>query len=209
VIRLLIADDHPVVRAGLRAVLETEADFEIVAESATAEHAVTLTGDREVDVVLMDIQFGPGMGGVDATAAMLARAGAPRVLILTTYDTEADILAAIEAGASGYLLKDAPPDELAAAVRAAAAGRSALAPSVADRLLDRMRAPMPALTRREMEVLQLVANGLSNIEISRRLFLSEATVKSHLVHVYTKLDVDSRTSAVAAAAVRGLIRGPS
>jgi DNA-binding NarL/FixJ family response regulator len=209
VIRLLIADDHPVVRAGLRAVLETEADFEIVAESATAEHAVTLTGDREVDVVLMDIQFGPGMGGVDATAAILARPGAPRVLILTTYDTEADILAAIEAGASGYLLKDAPPDELAAAVRAAAAGRSALAPSVADRLLDRMRAPRPALTRREMEVLQLVANGLSNIEISRRLFLSEATVKSHLVHVYTKLDVDSRTSAVAAAAARGLIRGPS
>ncbi|MGH8827627.1 MAG: response regulator [Jiangellaceae bacterium] len=205
-IRLLIADDHPVVRAGLRAVLETEADFEIVAESATAELAVALAGDLKVDVVLMDIQFGPGMGGVDATAAILARPGAPRVLILTTYDTEADILAAIEAGASGYLLKDAPPDDLAAAVRAAAAGRSALAPSVADRLLDRMRAPSPALTRREMEVLQLVADGLSNIEISRRLFLSEATVKSHLVHVYTKLDVDSRTAAVATAAARGLIR---
>ncbi|MGA5406917.1 response regulator [Streptomyces lavendulocolor] len=203
-VRLLLADDHPVVRAGLRAVLDTEPDFAVVAEAATAERAVELAGG--VDVVLMDLQFGSGMHGSEATAAITARAGAPRVLVLTTYDTDADILAAVEAGASGYLLKDAPPEELAAAVRTAAAGRSALAPAVAHRLMDRMRTPAEALTRRELEVLQLVGEGLSNQQISKRLFLSQATVKSHLVHVYAKLGVDSRTAAVAAATARRLIR---
>ncbi|MEW2588091.1 response regulator transcription factor [Streptomyces virginiae] len=207
-IRLLLADDHPVVRAGLRAVLDTEADFAVVAEAATAERAVELAAGRQVDVVLMDLQFGPGMHGSEATALITARAGAPRVLVLTTYDTDADILAAVEAGASGYLLKDAPPEELAAAVRTAAAGRSALAPAVALRLMDRMRTPAEALTKRELEVLQLVADGLSNQQISKRLFLSQATVKSHLVHVYAKLGVESRTAAVAAAATRRLIRTP-
>ncbi|MFJ9592376.1 response regulator [Streptomyces virginiae] len=207
-IRLLLADDHPVVRAGLRAVLDTEADFAVVAEAATAERAVELAAGRPVDVVLMDLQFGPGMHGSEATALITARAGAPRVLVLTTYDTDADILAAVEAGASGYLLKDAPPEELAAAVRTAAAGRSALAPAVALRLMDRMRTPAEALTKRELEVLQLVADGLSNQQISKRLFLSQATVKSHLVHVYAKLGVESRTAAVAAAATRRLIRTP-
>ncbi|MEV7562128.1 response regulator [Streptomyces sp. NPDC048331] len=209
-IRLLLADDHPVVRAGLRAVLDTEPDFAVVAEAATAERAVELAAGEPVDVVLMDLQFGPGPGmhGSEATALITARPGAPRVLVLTTYDTDADILAAVEAGASGYLLKDAPPEELAAAVRTAAAGQSALAPAVALRLMDRMRTPAEALTKRELEVLQLVADGLSNQQISKRLFLSQATVKSHLVHVYAKLGVDSRTSAVAAAAVRRLIRTP-
>lgn len=206
-IRLLLADDHPVVRAGLRAVLDTEPDFAVVAEAATAEQAVELAAGP-VDVVLMDLQFGPGMHGSEATAAITARPGAPRVLVLTTYDTDADILAAVEAGASGYLLKDAPPEELAAAVRTAAAGQSALAPAVALRLMDRMRTPAEALTKRELEVLQLVADGLSNQQISKRLFLSQATVKSHLVHIYAKLGVDSRTSAVAAAATRRLIRTP-
>jgi DNA-binding NarL/FixJ family response regulator len=203
-IRLLVADDHPVVRAGLRAVLDTEPDFAVVAEAATAERAVELAPD--VDVVLMDLQFGPGMHGAEATAVITGREGAPRVLVLTTYDTDADILAAVEAGAGGYLLKDAPPEELAAAVRTAAAGRSALAPAVAHRLMDRMRTPAQALTKRELEVLQLVGDGLSNQQISKRLFLSQATVKSHLVHVFAKLGVDSRTAAVAAATARRLIR---
>ncbi|MGW7439062.1 response regulator [Streptomyces sp. NPDC054849] len=207
-IRLLLADDHPVVRAGLRAVLDTEADFAVVAEAATAERAVELAAREPVDVVLMDLQFGTGMHGSEATALITARPGAPRVLVLTTYDTDADILAAVEAGASGYLLKDAPPEELAAAVRTAAAGQSALAPAVALRLMDRMRTPAEALTKRELEVLQLVADGLSNQQISKKLFLSQATVKSHLVHIYAKLGVDSRTSAVAAAATRRLIRTP-
>ncbi|RFC71479.1 response regulator transcription factor [Streptomyces sp. AcE210] len=205
-IRLLLADDHPVVRAGLRAVLDAEADFEIAAEAATAERAVELAAAGGVDVVLMDLQFGAGMHGSEATAAIAARPGAPRVLVLTTYDTDADILAAVEAGASGYLLKDAPPEELAAAVRTAASGQSALAPAIAHRLMDRMRAPAEALSRRELEVLQLVRDGLSNQRISKELFLSQATVKSHLVHIYAKLGVDSRTAAVAAATARGLMR---
>ncbi|WP_455352202.1 response regulator [Streptomyces sp. SYSU K217416] len=209
-VRLLLADDHPVVRAGLRAVLDTEPDFQVVAEASTAEQAVERAAAGDVDVVLMDLQFGPGqLHGSQATAAISARPGAPRVLVLTTYDTDADILAAVEAGASGYLLKDAPPEELAAAVRTAAAGRSALAPAVAHRLMDRMRTPAQALTKRELEVLQLVGDGLSNQQISKRLFLSQATVKSHLVHIYAKLGVDSRTAAVAAAGARRLIRRPS
>ncbi|MDJ0381844.1 response regulator transcription factor [Streptomyces sp. G-G2] len=207
-IRLLLADDHPVVRAGLRAVLHTEPGFAVVAEAATAERAVELAASEPVDVVLMDLQFGAGMHGSEATALITARPGAPRVLVLTTYDTDADILAAVEAGASGYLLKDAPPEELASAVRTAAAGQSALAPAVALRLMDRMRTPAEALTKRELEVLQLVADGLSNQQISKKLFLSQATVKSHLVHIYAKLGVDSRTSAVAAAGARRLIRTP-
>lgn len=205
-IRLLLADDHPVVRAGLRAVLETEADFQVVAEAPTAEQAITLAAELDVDVVLMDLQFGAGMHGSAATAVITARPAAPHVLVLTTYDTDADILAAIEAGAVGYLLKDAPPEELATAVRTAAAGKSALAPAIALRLMDRMRAPDAALSRREIEVLQLVADGHSNLQISQQLFLSQATVKSHLAHIYTKLAVDSRTAAVAAATTRGLIR---
>ncbi|WP_338701967.1 response regulator transcription factor [Streptomyces sp. Q6] len=205
-IRLLLADDHPVVRAGLRAVLAAEPDFEIVAEAPSAERAVELAGAGGVDVVLMDLQFGAGMHGSQATALIAALPEGPRVLVLTTYDTDADILAAVEAGAAGYLLKDAPPEELAAAVRTAASGRSALAPAVALRLMDRMRAPAEALSRRELEVLQLVRDGLSNADIARELFLSQATVKSHLVHVYAKLGVDSRTSAVAAATSRGLMR---
>lgn len=207
-IRLLLADDHPVVRAGLRAVLDTEPGFRVVAEAPTAERAVEVAASGEVDVVLMDLQFGAGrMHGAQATAAITAAGpGAPRVLVLTTYDTDADILAAIEAGASGYLLKDAPPEELSAAVRTAAAGQSALAPAIAHRLMDRMRTPGEALSRRELEVLQLVKAGLSNQRISKELFLSQATVKSHLVHIFAKLGVDSRTAAVATATARGLMR---
>ena len=194
-IRLLLADDHPVVRAGLRALFAAEPDIEIVAEAATAEDAVAACARTGADVVLMDLQFGQAgrdsaarQQGVDATRALCADDDAPHVLILTNYDTDADILSAVEAGASGYLLKDAPPAELVAAVRAAAAGESALAPSVADRLTG------------------LVAAGKSNRDIGGQLFLSEATVKSHLVHIFTKLGVGSRTSAVARARELGAIR---
>ena len=205
-IRVLLADDHPVVRAGLRAVLGTEADIEVVAETATAEDAVARAAQGDIDVVLMDIQFGKGMNGAEATAAIAGHAPAPRVLIVTTYDSDADILPAIEAGATGYLLKDAPPEDLAAAVRTAAEGRTTLASSVADRLMARLRTPGTALTRRETEVLALVAEGLSNQAIGQRLHLTEGTVKSHLARIYTKLGVDSRTAAVATATDLGLIR---
>ncbi|MFJ3779336.1 response regulator [Streptomyces sp. NPDC090075] len=205
-IRLLLADDHPVVRAGLRAVLETEPGLVVVAEAATAEEAIVRAAEGGIDVVLMDLQFGKGMGGAEATARITVRPGAPRVLVVTTYDSDADTLPAIEAGATGYLLKDAPPEDLAAAVRAAAAGRTALAPSVAERLMNRLRRPGTALTRRETEVLTLVADGLSNQAIAHRLHLTEGTIKSHLVRIYTKLDVDSRTAAVATATHLGLIR---
>ena len=205
-IRLLLADDHNVVRAGLRAVLATEPDLVVVSECATAEEAVILAASLDVDVVLMDLQFGDGLDGAAATAAITAVADGPRVLVLTTYDADADILAAIEAGASGYLLKDAAPADLSHAIRAAANGQPALAPSVANRLMDRMRNRGSALSPREIEVLQLVADGLSNDKISKRLFLSQATVKSHLVHIYTKLNVESRTAAVATAQQQGLIR---
>ncbi|AXL87490.1 DNA-binding response regulator [Streptomyces sp. CB09001] len=205
-VRLLLADDHPVVRAGLRAVLETEPGMVVVAEAATAEEAVARAARGDIDVVLMDLQFGGGMNGAEATAAIAARPGAPRVLIVTTYDSDADTLPAIEAGATGYLLKDAPPEDLADAVRTAAAGRTALAPAVADRLMNRLRTPSTTLTRRETEVLALVAGGLSNQAIGQRLHLTEGTVKSHLARVYAKLDVDSRTAAVATAASLGLIR---
>ncbi|MFC3454953.1 response regulator [Amycolatopsis speibonae] len=205
-IRLLLADDHPIVRAGLRAVLETEPGLVVSAEAATAEDAVARAAEGDIDVVLMDLRFGSGMTGAEATAAITARPGAPRVLIVTTYDTDADTLPAIEAGATGYLLKDAPPEDLAAAVRTAAAGRTTLAPTVADRLMNRMRMPTTALTLREIEVLVLVADGLSNRAIADRLHLTEGTVKSHLARSYTKLGVDSRTAAVATATDLGLIR---
>ncbi|MET8795440.1 response regulator transcription factor [Nocardia sp. NPDC004568] len=205
-IRLLLADDHPVVRAGLRAVLETEPGVAVVAEAATAEEAVGRAGAGDIDVVLMDLQFGAGMNGTEATARITARPGSPRVLVVTTYDSEADILPAIEAGATGYVLKDARPEDLVAAVRTAAAGRTALAPAVADRLLNRLRTPGVALTRRETEVLTLVAAGLSNRAIGADLRLTEGTVKSHLARIYTKLGVESRTAAVAAATDAGLIR---
>lgn len=205
-IRLLLADDHTLVRAGLRAVLDVEPDLHVVGEASTAEEAVALAAGQGVDVVLMDLQFGGGMHGAEATAAIGTLASPPRVLVLTTYDTDVDILAAIEAGASGYLLKDAAPDELVSAIRTAAAGGSALGPAIAQRLMDRVRDRGAALSGREIEVLQLVADGLSNQQIGRQLVLSQATVKSHLVHVYTKLRVGSRTAAVAAAQAQGMIR---
>ncbi|MCC6315693.1 MAG: response regulator transcription factor [Thermomicrobiales bacterium] len=205
-IRLLMADDHPVVRAGLRALLAAEADFTIAIETGAAEDAVAAAMREPVDVALMDLQFGGAMQGVEATRRLRALPHPPVVLILTNYDTDADILGAIEAGASGYLLKDTPPAEIMAAVRAAAAGGSALAPAVASRLMSRVQAPTRQLTPREADVLTLAAEGKSNKEIGRDLFLSEATVKSHLARVFAKLEVASRTAAVAKARQTGIIR---
>lgn len=205
-IRVLIADDHPVVRAGIRALLDGEADLEVVGEAPTADDAVALATTSAPDLVLMDLQFADDQRGVEATRRIRALPSPPHVLVLTNYDTDTDILSAIEAGASGYLLKDAPPDELVAAVRAAAAGESALAPVIASRLMARMRSPQVTLSARELEVLELVAQGASNADIAGRLHIADATVKSHLVHVFTKLGVASRTAAVNAARSQGMLR---
>ncbi|WP_067816257.1 LuxR C-terminal-related transcriptional regulator [Nocardia inohanensis] len=210
-IRILLADDHAIVRAGLRALLDSgvaesdSADIEVIGEVATAEEAVAFCATTPVDLVLMDLRFGPGQSGAQATAAVRELPAPPNVLVVTNYDTDADILGAIEAGASGYILKDTPPAELLAAVRSAAAGESVLSPSVASKLMTRVRKPDTTLSPREIEVLRLVADGHSNREIGKRLFLSETTVKSHLVHIYSKLGVKSRTSAVARARERGAI----
>nr|WP_168926499.1 response regulator transcription factor [Corynebacterium striatum] len=208
----MLADDHEIVRLGLRSVLEGAEDIEVVGEVATAEAAVSAAQAGGIDVILMDLRFGAGiegtrvMGGAEATAAIRSSMSTPpKVLVVTNYDTDADILGAIEAGAVGYLLKDAPPHELLAAVRSAADGDSALSPIVADRLMTRVRTPRTSLTPRELEVLKLVAAGASNREIGQDLMLSEATVKSHLVHIYDKLGVRSRTSAVAAAREQGVL----
>ena len=209
-IRVLLADDHEIVRLGLRAVLEDANDIEVVGEVSTAEAAIAAAQAGGIDVILMDLRFGAGAEGTlvstgaDATAAIKrTMKNPPNVLVVTNYDTDADILGAIEAGAVGYLLKDAPPADLLAAVRSAAEGDSTLSPVVANRLMTRVRTPRTSLTPRELEVLKLVAAGSSNRDIGKVLFLSEATVKSHLVHIYDKLGVRSRTSAVAAAREQG------
>ncbi|MDR7330500.1 LuxR C-terminal-related transcriptional regulator [Corynebacterium guangdongense] len=211
-IRVLLADDHEIVRLGLRAVLEEAEDIMVVGEVATADAAISAAQAGGIDVILMDLRFGAGVEGTKVTTGAAATAAIknsmenpPKVLVVTNYDTDADILGAIEAGAVGYLLKDAPPQELLAAVRSTAEGDSALSPMVADRLMTRVRSPRMSLTPRELEVLQLVAGGSSNREIGQELMLSEATVKSHLVHIYDKLGVRSRTSAVAAAREQGVL----
>ena len=205
-IRIVIADDHPIVRAGLRAVIDSEADLDIVGEASTPSAAIELADSLAPDVILMDLQFGTDETGVDATTRIQQLPSAPHVLVLTNYDTDMDILGAVEAGAVGYLLKDAPPHELLAAIRAAAAGESALGPTIASRLLGRMRNTQNILSPREQSVISLVADGATNADIARSLHISESTVKSHLVHIFTKLDATSRTSAVAEARSRGIIR---
>ncbi|WP_279366334.1 response regulator transcription factor [Microbacterium testaceum] len=205
-IRVVIADDHPVVRAGVRALLDAEADIEVVGEAATADEAVALAASLAPELVLMDLQFGERAAGAEATRRVRALAAPPYVLVLTNYDTDGDILGAVEAGASGYLLKDAPPHELLAGVRAAAAGQSALAPAIAGRLLARLREPRVTLSVREIEVVRLVARGASNAEVAARLHITDATVKSHLAHVFSKLGVSSRTAAVSAARALGILR---
>jgi DNA-binding NarL/FixJ family response regulator len=205
-IRLVIADDHLVVRAGLRAMLGAHPDVDVVGEATTGAQAIDLADRLRPDVVLMDLRM-PEVDGVAATARIRERQPDVHVLVLTTYDTDADILKAIEAGATGYLLKDATRDELVRAVRAAATGTSVLAPAVASRLMGRLRAPgHEALSAREIEILAQVARGRTNKEIAAALFISEATVKTHLLHIFAKLDVQDRTQAVTVALDRGILR---
>ncbi|MFE6776529.1 response regulator [Streptomyces sp. NPDC057702] len=204
-IRVLVADDHAVMRAGVVALLAPEPGVLIVGEAADGAEAVAATRALAPDVALLDLRM-PRMDGVTATAEIVAGPTATRVLILTTYDTDAEIERAVEAGAVGYLLKDASREQLVAAIEAAARGETVLAPQVAERLVARLRRPAPvALTGRELEVLGAVADGLSNAEIGRRLVIGEATVKTHLLRVFAKLDVSDRTHAVVVALDRGLL----
>ncbi|KAB2974886.1 MULTISPECIES: response regulator [unclassified Streptomyces] len=207
-ITLLIADDHPVVRDGLRGMFESAPGFTVLGEAASGEEAVERAAALDPDVILMDLRM-PGGGGVAAIAHLTRTGARARVLVLTTYDTDTDTLPAIEAGATGYLLKDAPRDELFTAVRAAAEGRTVLSPAVASRLVSAVRTPRnerdEPLSAREREVLALVARGTSNREIARELFISEATVKTHLTHLYAKLGVNDRAAAVATAYERGIL----
>jgi DNA-binding NarL/FixJ family response regulator len=204
-IRLLIVDDHPVVRDGLGGMFESDPEFEVVGEAADGAEAVRAAEVLAPDVILMDLRM-PRMDGVAAITELARRGSTARVLVLTTYDTDSYVLPAIEAGATGYLLKDAPRAELLRAVHAAARGEAALAPSVATRLVSRVRTPGSApLSQREVEVLELVASGNGNRETAARLFISEATVKTHLLNIYSKLGVGDRAAAVAEAFNRGLL----
>ncbi len=205
-IRLLLVDDHPVVRTGLQGMLAGQPDFEVVGEAADGAEAVALVERLRPDVVLMDLRM-PGMDGVAAIRHIKARQPEVQILVLTTYDTDADILRAIEAGATGYLLKDMGREELARAIRAAARGEAILAPPVAAKLMQQVRTPgEERLSARELEILHLVAQGKSNKEIARHLHISQATVKTHLLHIYEKLGVSDRTAAVAEGVRRGILR---
>ncbi|MDA2812212.1 response regulator transcription factor [Nocardiopsis sp. RSe5-2] len=204
--RLFLVDDHPIVRTGLTALFAGEEDVEIAGEADNGDDAVRLIALRAPDVVLMDLRLGGDPDGVETTRRVRALPDPPKVLVLTTYETDTDIIRAIDAGASGYLLKDSPPERLFEAVRAAARGETVLSPHVAARLMRRVRDPLPTLTRREMEILALLAEGLGNKDMAKRLFVTEATVKTHLQRIYTKLGVDTRTAAVRAAVEQDLIR---
>jgi DNA-binding NarL/FixJ family response regulator len=204
-IRLLIVDDHPVVRDGLRGLFADDPDFQVVGEAANGAEAVARVERLGADVVLMDLRM-PEMSGVEAITRLRRTAPAVRVLVLTTYDTDSDVLPAIEAGATGYLLKDAPREELIRAVRAAFAGEAVLSPAVASRLMGQVRKPPPGvLSQRELEVLALIADGATNRQAAAKLFVSEATVKTHLLHIYEKLGVRDRAAAVAEAYRRRLL----
>ena len=203
-ITVLLVDDHPVVRSGLRAVLEAD-NLSVVGEASTGEEAIVLAGLLHPDVVLCDLRLGAGIDGIETTAALRALTPAPAVLILTTFDRDAEILGAIEAGAAGYVLKDVSPEAIVDGIRRAATGDMVLTPELATRVLKGMRSPLPRLTARELEVLRLIATGAGNKEIARALFVTEATVKSHVSHIFTKLDVDSRSRAIHVARETGVI----
>jgi DNA-binding NarL/FixJ family response regulator len=208
VLTVLIADDHPVVREGLRGMLTAEPGFAVVAEAASGEEAVAMARLHRPDVVLMDLRM-PGGDGVQATAGVLAAVPGSRVVVLTTYETDADIIRAVEAGATGYLLKDTPRADLVSAIRAAARGETVLGPTVAGRLVSHLRRPaVEPLSGRETEVLALVARGQTNGEIGRALYISEATVKTHLLRAFGKLGVSDRTAAVTRAIELGMLPAP-
>ena len=205
-IRLLIVDDHPVVRDGLKGMLSGQPGFEIAGEAADGLEGVAMAAQLKPDVVLMDLRM-PNLDGAAATQRIRSTLPGVRVLVLTTYDSDAEILKAIEAGATGYILKDAPREELFRAIRATAQGQSYLSPAVATRLMSQLRAaPQDALSPREVDVLTWVAKGASNKEIAQHLYISEATVKSHLLHIFEKLGAGDRTQAVTLAVQKGLIQ---
>lgn len=205
VIRVVVADDHPIVRQGVVALLEDESDIEVVADVADGRAALSAVLAEEPDVVLMDLRM-PEMDGVEATRAVRERRPDVAVLVLTTYDTDEAIVRAVEAGAAGYMLKDSPTEDLVDAVRRAAAGETVLAPPITKRLAERTNKVSPdALTAREIDVLREVANGNTNAEIAERLYISEATVKTHLIHIYNKLAVSDRAAAVARAYENGVL----
>ena len=198
-ISVLLVDDHLVVRSGLKALLGTQPDFVVVAEAASGEEALELVGQHSPAVVVMDLAMGAGMDGIEAIRQLRQRNGRQAILVFTTYDSDADIVRAVDAGAMGYLLKDASPDEIFTAIRGAVQGKSVMSAPVASRLFQQLRNPDEVLTPREAELLSLLTQGLSNRELGQRLFISEATVKTHLAHIYAKLGVETRAAAIATA----------
>lgn len=203
-IRILVCDDHPVVRSGLRGMIASQSDLEVVGEATNGAQAITLTRRLRPDVVLMDLRM-PEVDGVTAISQIKTERLDTKVLILTTYQADADVLRAIQRGATGFLLKDAPEEELFSAIRSVAEGKSPLAPSVAGRLIERLRGEVDTLSAREVEILQLAARGTNNRGIAAKLFISEATVKSHLSRIFDKLSTSDRTEAVVVAINRGII----
>jgi DNA-binding NarL/FixJ family response regulator len=198
-ITVLLADDHLVVRSGLKALLGTQPGIEVVAEAASGEEALALVEEHGPAVVMMDLAMGAGMDGIEAIKLLRQRNSRQAILVFTTYDSDADIVRAVDAGAMGYLLKDASPEEIFAAVRGAVHGKSVMSAPVASRLFQQLRNPDEILTPREAELLSLLTEGLSNRELGQRLFISEATVKTHLAHIYAKLGVETRSAAIATA----------
>lgn len=204
-VTVLLVDDHPVVRTGLRAVIDAHPDVSVVGEAATGEEAVVVAGRLRPDVVLCDLRLGDGMDGIATTVELRKLRPAPAVLVLTTFDRDAELLGAVEAGAAGYVLKDQSPDEIVDGIRRTARGEMVLSPELATRVVRGMRNPAVRLTDRELEVLRLLATGASNKEIAKSLFVTEATVKSHLVHIFSKLGVDNRARAIRVGQESGLI----
>lgn len=202
---VMLVDDHPVVRTGLRAVIEAHDSVVVVGEASTGEEAISLAQELLPDVALCDLRLGDGIDGITTTTALRSLPNPPAVLILTTFDRDAEVLGAIEAGAAGYLLKDVPPETILRAINVAARGEVFMPPEMATRVMRGLRSPLPKLTDRELEVLRHLHEGQSNKEIAKTLFVSEATVKSHLVHIFTKLNVDSRARAIRVAQDTGLL----
>lgn len=198
-ISVLLVDDHLVVRSGLKALLGTQPDITVVAEAASGEEALAAAQHHPADVVMMDLAMGQGMDGIEAIKLLRQASKQQAVLVFTTYDSDADIVRAVDAGAMGYVLKDAAPEEIFAAVRGAAQGKSVMSAPVASKLFQQLRNPDEVLTPREAELLSLLIQGLSNRELGKRLFISEATVKTHLAHIYAKLGVETRAAAIAVA----------
>ena len=204
-IRVILVDDHPVVRAGLRSVIDAPDHISVVGEAGSGEEALALVDELEPDVVMCDLRLGEGIDGIEVTKRLNALPKKPAVLILTTFDNDSEIVAALNAGASGYLLKDIDPEDISSAIEKASRGETYLPPEISSKVIAAMRNPGPKLTRRERDVVKLLATGASNAQIAQELFVTEATVKSHLVNVFTKLGVDSRSRAIRVAEDQGLV----